>query len=163
MIVLETFGAEKTSLEWGHLKSGAKIKSHKPLFPRIDINKLNNDLNKSDSTKSDLINVISFDDFSNIELKTGKVIAAEKIDKADKLLKIQVQIGKEKRQIISGIAEYYSPEDLLDNSIIVVTNLKPATIFGNESYGMLLAAKKGKTLTLVTVDDANVSSGMKVY
>ena len=163
MIVLETFGAEKTSLEWGHLKPGAKIKSHKPLFPRIDINKLNNDLNKSDSTKSDLINVISFDDFSNIELKTGKVIAAEKIDKADKLLKIQVQIGKEKRQIISGIAEYYSPEDLLDNSIIVVTNLKPATIFGNESYGMLLAAKKGKTLTLVTVDDANVSSGMKVY
>ncbi len=163
MIVLETFGAEKTSLEWGHLKPGAKIKSHKPLFPRIDINKLNNDLNKSDSTKSDLINVISFDDFKNIELKTGKVIAAEKIDKADKLLKIQVQIGKEKRQIISGIAEYYSPEDLLDNSIIVVTNLKPATIFGNESYGMLLAAKKGKTLTLVTVDDANVSSGMKVY
>ena len=163
MIVLETFGAEKTSLEWGHLKPGTKIKSHKPLFPRIDINKLNNDLNKSDSTKSDLINVISFDDFKNIELKTGKVIAAEKIDKADKLLKIQVQIGKEKRQIISGIAEYYSPEDLLDNSIIVVTNLKPATIFGNESYGMLLAAKKGKTLTLVTVDDANVSSGMKVY
>ena len=163
MIVLETFGAEKTSLEWGHLKSGTKIKSHKPLFPRIDINKLNNDLNKSDSTKSNLINVISFDDFKNIELKTGKVIAAEKIDKADKLLKIQVQIGKEKRQIISGIAEYYSPEDLLDNSIIVVTNLKPATIFGNESYGMLLAAKKGKTLTLVTVDDANVSSGMKVY
>ena len=121
------------------------------------------DLKKRDSTKSDLINVISFDDFSNIELKTGKVIAAEKIDKADKLLKIQVQIGKEKRQIISGIAEYYSPEDLLDNSIIVVTNLKPATIFGNESYGMLLAAKKGKTLTLVTVDHANVSSGMKVY
>ena len=163
MIVLETFGAEKTSLEWGQIKSGEKIKNHKPLFPRIDINKLNKDLKKSNSTKSDLINVISYDEFKNIELKTGKVIAAEKVDKADKLLKLQVQIGDEKRQIISGIAEYYSPEDLLNNLIVVVTNLKPATIFGNESYGMLLAAKKGKALTLVTVDDVNVSSGMQVY
>ena len=163
MIVLETFGAKETSLEWGQIKSGKKLKNHKPLFPRIDINKLNNDLNKTNSTKSDLINVISFDEFKNIELKTGKVIAAEKVDKADKLLKLQVQIGNEKRQIISGIAEYYSPEDLLNNLIVVVTNLKPATIFGNESYGMLLAAKKGKALTLVTVDDVNVSSGMQVH
>ena len=74
-----------------------------------------------------------------------------------------MEIGNEKRQIISGIAEYYSPEDLLNTLIVVVTNLKPATIFGNESYGMLLAAKKGKALTLVTVDDVNVSSGMQVY
>ena len=74
-----------------------------------------------------------------------------------------MEIGNEKRQIISGIAEYYSPEDLLNTLIVVVTNLKPATIFGNESYGMLLAAKKDKELTLVTVDDVNVSSGMKVY
>ena len=109
------------------------------------------------------MNVVSYDEFKNIELKTGRVIAAEKIDKADKLLKLQVQIGNEKRQIISGIAEYYSPEDLLNNLIVVVTNLKPATIFGNESYGMLLAAKKDKALTLVTVDDVNVSSGMQVY
>ena len=109
------------------------------------------------------MNVISYDEFKNIELKTGKVIAAEKVDKADKLLKLQVQIGNEKRQIISGIAEYYSPEDLLNNLIVVVTNLKPARIFGNESYGMLLAAKEGKALTLVTVDDVNVSSGMQVY
>ncbi len=121
------------------------------------------DLKKSNSTKSDLINVLSYDEFKNIELKTDKVIAAEKVDKADTLLKLQGQIGNEKRQIISGIAEYYSPEDLLNNLIVVVTNLKPATIFGNESYGMLLAAKKGKSLTLVTVDDVNISSGMQVY
>jgi methionyl-tRNA synthetase len=163
MIVLEIFGAEETSLEWGQLISGKTLKNHKPLFPRIDINKLNNDLKKSNATKSDLLNVITFDDFKNIELKTGKVIAVEKVEKADKLLKLEVEIGDEKRQIISGIAEYYSPEDLLNNMIVVVTNLKPATIFGNESYGMLLAAKKGKDLTLVTVDDGNVSSGMDIY
>ena len=163
MIVLETFGAEETSLEWGQLISGKTLKNHKPLFPRIDINKLNNDIKKTNATKSDLLNVITFDDFNNIELKTGKVIAVEKVEKADKLLKLEVQIGDENRQIISGIAEYYSPEDLLNNMIVVVTNLKPATIFGNESFGMLLAAKKGKDLTLVTVDDGNVSSGMEIY
>ena len=124
---------------------------------------LNNDLKKTNATEADLLNVITFDDFKNIELKTGKVIVVEKVEKSDKLLKLQVQIGGENRQIISGIAEYYSPEDLLNIMIVVVTNLKPATIFGNESYGMLLAAKKGKSLTLVTVDDGNVSSGMEVY
>ena len=95
--------------------------------------------------------------------KTAKIIEAERVDGSDKLLKIQVEIHNEKRQIISGIAEHYSTEELIDKIIIVVTNLKPAKIFGIESYGMLLAAKKGKDLTLITLDSEKVNTGMSVY
>jgi methionyl-tRNA synthetase len=91
------------------------------------------------------------------------VLEAEKVEGADKLLKLQIEVGDEKRQIISGIAQHYSTENLIGKMIVVVTNLKPATIFGLESYGMLLAAKKGKDLTLITIDDEKVKSGMKIY
>ena len=161
--VLKTLNAEKSNLEWGELNSGNKIKEHNQLFPRIDLKKNEKKLIQPQEKESDLVNVITFKEFLDIELKTGKVISAEKVDGAKKLLKLQVQVGSKERQIISGIAEYYSPDDLLGNLIVVVTNLKPAKIFGEESYGMLLAAKKGKKLSLITVDSNKVSSGMQIY
>jgi len=161
--VLKTLNAEKSNLEWGELNSGNKIKEHNQLFPRIDLKKNEKKLIQSQEKESDLVNVITFKEFLDIELKTGKVISAEKVDGAKKLLKLQVQVGSKERQIISGIAEYYSPDDLLGNLIVVVTNLKPAKIFGEESYGMLLAAKKGKDLKLITIDSDKVSSGMQIY
>ena len=161
-IVLETFNAAGSRLEWGGLTPGKSLKKHDVLFPRIDVKKPEKP-SQSNGKKTEPNNVITFDEFQNVELKTAKVLEAEKVEGADKLLKLQIEVGDEKRQIISGIAQHYSTENLIGKMIIVVTNLKPATIFGLESYGMLLAAKKGKDLTLITIDGEKVKSGMKIY
>ena len=161
-IVLETFNATGSSLEWGGLTPGKSLNKHDVLFPRIDVKKMERP-SQSNGKKTEPNNVITFDEFQNIELKTAKVLEAEKVEGADKLLKLQIEVGDEKRQIISGIAQHYSTENLIGKMIVVVTNLKPATIFGLESYGMLLAAKKGKDLTLITIDGEKVKSGMKIY
>jgi len=160
--VLETLGATESGLDWGGLTSGIEIKPHDPLFPRINIKKLGNSV-ENHGKKEKLENVITFDEFQNVELKTAKILKAEKVEGADKLLKLQIKVGDEQRQIVSGIAQFYSPEELVEKMIVVVTNLKPATIFGIESNGMLLAAKNGKTLTLMTIDSEKVSSGMRIY
>ena len=160
--VLETLGATESGLDWGGLTSGIEIKLHDPLFPRINIKKLENSV-ENHGKKEELENVITFDEFQNVELKTAKILKAEKVDGADKLLKLQIKVGDEQRQIVSGIAQFYPPEELVEKMIVVVTNLKPATIFGIESNGMLLAAKNGKTLTLMTIDSEKVSSGMRIY
>ena len=161
-IVLETFNATGSSLEWGGLTPGKSLNKHDVLFPRIDVKKMERP-SQSNGKKTEPNNVITFDEFQNIELKTAKVLEAEKVEGADKLLKLQIEVGDEKKQIISGIAQHYSTENLIGKMIVVVTNLKPATIFGLESYGMLLAAKKGKDLTLITIDGEKVKSGMKIY
>ena len=161
-IVLETLGATESGLDWGGLTSGIEVKLHDPLFPRINIKKLENSV-ENHGKKEEMENVITFDEFQNVELKTAKILKAEKVDGADKLLKLQIKVGDEQRQIVSGIAQFYPPEELVEKMIVVVTNLKPATIFGIESNGMLLAAKNGKTLTLMTIDSEKVSSGMRIY
>ena len=161
-IVLETFNAAGSSLEWGGLTPGKSLNKHDALFPRIDVKKLEKP-SQSNGKKTEPNNVITFDEFQKVELKTAKVLEAEKVDSADKLLKLQVEVGDEKRQLVAGIAKFYKPEELVGKMIVVVTNLKPATIFGLESYGMLLAAKKGKDLTLITIDGEKVKSGMKIY
>tara|TARA_B100000508_G_scaffold28727_1_gene21609 strand:+ start:200 stop:2068 length:1869 start_codon:yes stop_codon:yes gene_type:complete len=160
--VLETLGATESGLDWGGLTSGIEVKLHDPLFPRINIKKLENSV-ENHGKKEELENVITFDEFQNVELKTAKILKAEKVDGADKLLKLQIKVGDEQRQIVSGIAQFYPPEELVEKMIVVVTNLKPATIFGIESNGMLLAAKNGRTLTLMTIDSEKVSSGMRIY
>ena len=161
-IVLETFNAAGSSLEWGGLTPGKSLNKHDVLFPRIDVKKLEKP-SQSNGKKTEPNNVITFDEFQNVELKTAKILEAEKVDSADKLLKLQVEVGDEKRQLVAGIAKFYKPEELVGKMIVVVANLKPATIFGLESYGMLLAAKKGKDLTLITIDGEKVKSGMKIY
>ena len=160
--VLETLGATESGLDWGGLTSGIEVKLHDPLFPRINIKKLENSV-ENHGKKEELENVITFDEFQNVELKTAKILKAEKVEGADKLLKLQIKVGDEQRQIVSGIAQFYPPEELVEKMIVVVTNLKPATIFGIESNGMLLAAKNGRTLTLMTIDSEKVSSGMRIY
>jgi methionyl-tRNA synthetase len=92
--------------------------------------------------------MISIEDFSKVEMKTGKVLAAEAIPKSSKLLKLQVDVGGETRQIVSGIAQFYKPEELVGKDVIVLTNLAPAKIFGVESNGMILAA--GDAASLLT-------------
>lgn len=101
---------------------------------------------------------ISIDDFARVELRVAEVIACEPVKKADKLLKLQLDLGFEKRQVVSGIAKYYTPEELVGRKVICVTNLKPVKLRGELSQGMILAASQGDQLTLATVPD-NMPNG----
>jgi methionyl-tRNA synthetase len=87
---------------------------------------------------------IAIDDFVKIDLRVAQIVVAERIPKADKLLRLEVDLGYEKRQILSGIAEWYTPEELLGKKIVVITNLAPRKMRGLESHGMLLAASNGE-------------------
>ena len=106
-------------------------------------------------------NLISFDQFQELDLRVAEVIAAEKVPNADRLLKLQVDLGSEERQVVAGIAAHYTPEDLVGKQIILVANLQPAKIRGIESQGMLLAAEGGKELAVVTLEKP-MSPGAKV-
>lgn len=86
-------------------------------------------------------NLITFDDFAKVEMKVGKIISCEPVEGSEKLLKLQVSFGEETRQILSGIAKWYIPEDLINKSAVFVTNLEPRMMMGLESQGMLLAAE----------------------
>jgi len=105
-------------------------------------------------------NQITIDDFAKIELTVGTVEKCEKHPDADKLLISQINIGKEVRQIVSGIADFYSPEDMIGKKVIVVSNLKPAVLRGVESQGMILAGSKKKLLELVSVE--SLPNGTKI-
>ena len=105
--------------------------------------------------------IIDYQDFAKVQLRTARIVSAEKIEGATKLLKVQVIIDDERRQLVAGIASFYSPDELLDKTVVVVTNLKPAVIRGVKSEGMLLAATKGESLRLVTID-GDLSSGAQV-
>jgi len=107
--------------------------------------------------------LITIDHFSTVKLRTAVVLEAERVAKSEKLLKLQVDLGGERRQILAGIAKHYAPEDLVGTVIVVVANLKPAKLMGMESQGMVLAASNadGK-LTLVSPRDAGIGSGAEV-
>ena len=96
---------------------------------------------------------IAFDHFMGVELRTAQVIACEPIPKAKKLLKLQLDLGYEKRQVASGIAKCYKPEDLIGKKVILVANLKPAVLCGVESNGMILASGDGDKIRVVFLDE----------
>jgi methionyl-tRNA synthetase len=152
---------EKPSKEhlenWGVLKSGSTVIHGEPLFRKIDAK----DFKKVVETVSVEQNVITIDDFSKVDLRIAKVLEAEKVPNSRKLLRLIIDLGTEKRQIVAGIAEHYKPEELVGKLIVVVANLKPAKLMGIESQGMLLAAKSGDTLRLLTVD-GEITPGAKV-
>ncbi|MFQ6049840.1 MAG: methionine--tRNA ligase subunit beta [Candidatus Paceibacterales bacterium] len=105
--------------------------------------------------------MISFKEFKKIELRVAKVITAEKVEGTEKLLKLEIDGGNEKRQIVAGIAEFYRPEDLMGKNIIVVWNLTPKVVFGIKSQGMLLAAEdRGRPVILIP--DKEVPPGTKI-
>ncbi len=118
------------------------------------------------STPADSSPQITIDDFAKVELRVAKVLVAERIPKADKLLRLEVDLGHERRQILSGIAEWYTPEDLLGRRIVVITNLAPRKMRGLESHGMLLAASapeggKPSLATFPDTDDLPLGSRLK--
>lgn len=105
---------------------------------------------------------ITIDDFHKIDLRVGKVIECEKVEKSRNLLKIIVDTGDEKKQIISSISNYYNPEDMIGKQLIIVNNLKPAKFMGLESNGMLLAVEDDKGVSLL-MPDREMEAGSKVH
>ena len=106
---------------------------------------------------------ITYDEFSKLDIRIGKVLKAERIEGSKKLLRLEVDIGGEVRQIVAGIAERYRPEDLIGRKVVVLANIQPRKIFGVESQGMLLAADVNGKPYLLTVDSPDeVPEGSKV-
>jgi methionyl-tRNA synthetase len=141
------------------LSPGTRINLEKAVFPRLDASSRLN--HKESGTKGGDTSALDIADFSKVDLRVAEVLKAERVKGADKLLKLQIDLGNEKRQIVAGVAEHYSPEQMTGMKIIVVANLKPAVIRGNESNGMLLAAESGKRLVLLT-PDGDLPAGAKV-
>lgn len=164
---------------WGGLQSGTMTGGMCSLFPRIDVKAQDETVKTPESAgaarkpktpapaepaKKDShegVAEIGFEDFTRLDLRTARVLEAERVDGAEKLLKLQVETLGGRRQIVAGIAKYYDPASLIGKTIVVVANLKPAKIRGVESRGMLLAASAGDTLRLVTVD-GDVAEGARV-
>lgn len=155
---------EKASWEslrdWGKIEPGTKVKRGEPIFPRITDNAVQNDEKKNEEIKVDK-EYITIDDFSKVELKVAEVVAAEKVEKSNKLLKLRLKVGDEERTVVSGISKHYSPEDMVGKKVVLVANLKPAKLFGIESHGMILAASDEDGLSLLTVDK-DIESGARV-
>lgn len=120
-------------------------------------NAVENEIEKAQA----ILSPISIDDFAKIDMRSATVLECEKIEGTTKLLKLQLDLGGERRQVVSGLAEYYKPEDLLGKQVIIVANLKPAKIRGVESNGMVLTVSNGKSLKILTTE-VPISSGLKV-
>ena len=142
---------------------GSKVGVGEPLFARIDEAKklveieadLEKKYPKKEEVKEEPVEIkeeITFDDFSKIDFKVAEIISCAKHKKADRLLVLQLKVGNETRQVVSGIAENYNTEELIGEKVILVANLKPVKLRGEKSEGMILAATSGKDLKLVTVD-----------
>ena len=141
--------------DWGGLKPGSQMQKAKQLFPRIEDKqaaKILTELSSPKEEKKDNGNQITIDEFMKVELRTGKVLEAEKVKKSKKLIQLKVDIGTETRQVLAGISESYEPEDLVGRTVIIVANLKPAKLMGIESQGMVLAASNNGTIMLAGFD-----------
>jgi len=148
---------------FGKLEDGIKLEKPEILFNRIDAEKKLSEIEEENNKSEENLNVayIGIEDFAKVELKTANILSAEPIKGAKKLLKLQIEIENKTRQIVSGIAEYYTCEELVGKTVVVITNLKPAVLRGETSEGMLLAASDKNTLSLVTVDK-KMPTGAKI-
>lgn len=155
---------------FGLIKPGSKVKKGTALFPRIDVKSLKEDKEVQEAENKAEVKAeevkekeyITVDDFAKVDLRVAEVVACEKMEKADKLLILKVKVGEEERTVVSGIAQYYQPEELVGKKVILVANLKPTKLRGVLSEGMILAAsdKEENLLEVLTVD--KVPSGTQV-
>jgi methionyl-tRNA synthetase len=169
-----------SEITWGGSLPGTMIAKGRPLFPRIDQSNQGairvsqqpgpqspeaTPTVPSPSTAAVASSVeeqITIDDFKKVVLRVGTVMAAERVPKSTKLLKLQVDLGADQRQIIAGIGTKYAPEDMIGKRIVVVANMKPAKLMGLESQGMVLAAgDQDVTALLTTVEDVPPGSKIK--
>ncbi len=176
--IAEQLGIEEQTYEsiqnFGGLKAGEKVGTATPLFSRIDADKLIAELETahkaqleaekaSEKPVIELQPEITIDDFTKVELRVAKILECEKVPKAKKLYKIQLDDGMGGRQIVSGIAQHYTPDELIGKKIVVVANLKPAKLCGVESCGMLLAGDREDGSVCVTFIDDSVPVGTRLH
>jgi len=141
-------------LVWGKLPLGTRVQKAEALFPRV----LQRDVSSSPGSDQSRI---SLEEFAKVDLRVAEVVAAERVEKSRKLLKLTVKIGAEARTLVAGIAEHYDPQTLVGKKVVIVANLESATLMGVRSEGMLLAAVEGSALALVTLDK-DLPGGAKV-
>lgn len=179
--IVDQLGLSQSLLAWNTLNDfsiipeGSKVVGKGvPIFPRLDpdeeiiyireqmaVTAPKEQQEEKPAEKVEEVEEINIDDFMKVDLRVATVTACDRIPKADKLLKLQVDLGYEQRQVVSGIAEYYEPEDLVGQKVIVVANLKPVKLRGELSQGMILAGSSDGTLKLATVDQT-LENGAKV-
>lgn len=159
-IVDESLHTYDSVLKYGQVQVADKVTDKpQPIYPRLDTEEEVQHIKslmkptEPEEEVEEASNEITIEDFNNVELKVATILDAAPVKKADKLLKIQVDLGDETRQIVSGIAKFYKPEEIIGKKVIVVTNLKPVKLRGEMSQGMILSAEKGKQLTLISVPD----------
>ncbi|CAI8041138.1 Methionine--tRNA ligase [Geodia barretti] len=145
-----------TVAEWGRLPVGLTVSRGEPIFPRVDVKKQKQKQPKEaaqpkQKKAKETSRLVSFADFQKLDLRVARILSAEPIEGADRLLKLQVDLGTEKRQMVAGIAEHYKPEALVGKQVIIVANLEPATIRNVESHGMILAGS-GDSVVLATLE-----------
>lgn len=155
----------ESALKFGFIEDGSHVGKAKVIFERIDKEKMLEEISKENEVKqkssSEERNIISIEDFGKVELRAAKVIQCEKVEKSKKLLKLQLSLGEEKRQVVSGIADFYKPEDLIGHTVLMVANLKPAVLCKIESQGMILAAdQKDGGVKVIFAD--GVDEGAKI-
>ena len=145
--------------EFGGYVSGTKVGVAKPLFERIDetkkmeeIENMNKKEVESVDKEEEKTNLITIDELDKVKLNVGKILEVKRVEGANKLYCLSVDLGSETRTIVSGLVPYYKEEELVGKNVVVVTNLKPAKLRGIESNGMLLAAGDGDVVKLLTVD-----------
>ncbi len=172
--IMKRIGAEACDWDslctYGVLSREAQVVSGAPLFPRIDAEKELAALEEltakakepAEDPLPEPLPPVSFDEFCKVEMTVVKVLTCEKVKKSEKLLKFTLNDGTgTPRQILSGIAKYYQPEELLGKTLVAVTNLPPRKMMGQESCGMLLSAERGDKLNLVMLDD-NIPAGSRL-
>ncbi len=166
--VLKTW---ESTTRFNMLKEGTKVEKGEPMFPRLDREEevafikeqMQGSAPKEEKpvVKEESSEEITIDDFMKVELRVAQVTQVEPVKKADKLLKLQLDLGYEKRQVVSGIAKFYKPEELVGRKVICVTNLKPVKLRGELSQGMILAGEDENGLSLASVDQ-NLANGTKI-
>jgi methionyl-tRNA synthetase len=171
--IFEAFGMEgrdpaTEDLDWGRLPVSRPMPETPPLFPRADAEAYFKEKNvtttPSESTApAPADDRIAIEDFQRVRLRTARIVVAERVPKSNKLMRLEVDLGDERRQIVAGIAAQYEPEALVGRNVVVVANLKPAKLMGVESNGMVLAASVGEAGAPVLLDvPADVPAGSKV-
>jgi methionyl-tRNA synthetase len=168
---------DTSSVSWddGHkigLASGAALGEIVILFAKLEDEQIQAEIKRMEEMAAKAEKVteqpvvqnehIKIDDFKKIKLRTAKVVEAERVPKSKKLLKLQVTLGDEKRQIVAGIAEKYAPEDIIGKTIVVVANLESAKLMGIESQGMLLAVNDEKGVVTLVTSEGDAKDGLEV-
>jgi len=161
--ILAQIGAKESGWNcakvWG-LQDSFTVTKGSVLFPRIDVEAELKAIEEEAANaqapqieKPEAKEEITIDDFIKTELRVAKVIECERIKKAKKLLKLQLDLGYEKRQVVSGIAQFYEPEELIGKKVVIVANLKPVKLCGEDSYGMILCASNDNQLSIISPSD----------